>query len=39
MRREYWPTTEWQEAAPDAVAMDANKLERLNTTIQSQYTT
>ncbi|ASA23319.1 serine hydrolase domain-containing protein [Paenibacillus donghaensis] len=37
MRRNYWPTVEWQAAAPATMRMDAEKLAELDPLIQSEY--
>ena len=37
MQRNYWPTREWQTAAPATLKMDFGKLSKLETIIKSQY--
>lgn len=37
MYRSYWPTVEWQAAAPATLRMDAEKLAELDPLIQSEY--
>lgn len=37
MKRDYWPTLEWQNADPKVVGMDPKKLEGLEPMIMSQY--
>lgn len=37
MKRDYWPTEQWQTASPETVDMASESLSLLNTVIQSQY--
>lgn len=37
MQREYWPTSEWRAAEPEALGMDSGKLSRLEPVIVSGY--
>ncbi|MFD3450357.1 serine hydrolase domain-containing protein [Microbacteriaceae bacterium 4G12] len=37
MQRNYWPTTEWQDADPATLRMDSKKLSKLESIIKSEY--
>ncbi|MBA3074980.1 MAG: 6-aminohexanoate hydrolase, partial [Anaerolineae bacterium] len=37
IKREYWPTHEWQKSEPASVGMDQGKLLNLEQMINSQY--
>jgi CubicO group peptidase (beta-lactamase class C family) len=37
MQRNYWPTTEWQAVSPAILKMDSEKLSKLETMIESEY--